>query len=53
MVSVVGLVPASSCPSRIENSGIASTMSSPVAVMAQGQGRLLTLRPQRAKALCS
>ena len=49
----VGSVPASSCPSRSENSGIASTTSTSTLAIAHGQGWSLTSRPQRANALFS
>ena len=46
-------MPLSGWPSVIENSGMARTTSTATLATAHGQGRSLTLRPQRAKALCS
>ena len=53
MLSEVGFVPASICPSRNEKSGNAKRIRTSVAPIAHGHGRSLTLRPHRAKALRS
>ena len=49
----MGFVPLSGCPSVIENNGMARMIRTATLATAHGHGRSLTLRPQRANALCS
>ena len=53
LLSDVGFVPLSGCPSVIENNGMARMIRTATLATAHGHGRSLTLRPQRANALCS